>query len=64
MSLLDITDLTITYSTQDETVHAVNGVSFSIDEGVNYGDTLVPATSRRRSVNGRCLTLVTDRINE
>lgn len=37
MSLLDITDLTITYSTQDETVHAVNGVSFSIDEGVNYG---------------------------
>ncbi|MGN8218686.1 dipeptide ABC transporter ATP-binding protein [Halococcus morrhuae DSM 1307] len=37
MTLLDITDLTVTYSTDDETIHAVNGVSFTIDEGVNYG---------------------------
>jgi peptide/nickel transport system ATP-binding protein len=37
MSLLDITDLTVTYSTDSGTVHAVNDVSFSIDEGVNYG---------------------------
>ncbi|WP_256686279.1 dipeptide ABC transporter ATP-binding protein [Halococcus qingdaonensis] len=37
MTLLDITDLTVTYSADDETIHAVNGISFSIDEGVNYG---------------------------
>ncbi|MDB2246593.1 ATP-binding cassette domain-containing protein, partial [Halorubrum ezzemoulense] len=37
MSLLDITDLTVTYSTDSGTVHAVNDVSFSIDEGVNSG---------------------------
>jgi peptide/nickel transport system ATP-binding protein len=37
MSLLDVEDLKVTYSTQTGKVHAVNGVSFSIDEGVNYG---------------------------
>ena len=37
MTLLDINDLTITYETEDSTVHAVNDVSFSIDEGINYG---------------------------
>ncbi|MFC6823653.1 dipeptide ABC transporter ATP-binding protein [Halopelagius fulvigenes] len=37
MSLLDVTDLKVTYDTQDSSVHAVNGISFSIDEGVNYG---------------------------
>ncbi|WP_435078077.1 dipeptide ABC transporter ATP-binding protein [Halococcus sp. AFM35] len=37
MTLLDINDLTITYSAGDDTVHAVNDVSFSIEEGVNYG---------------------------
>ena len=37
MSLLEIEDLTATYGTDDGRVHAVNGVSFEIDEGVNYG---------------------------
>ena len=37
MSLLEIDDLTVTYRTDEESVHAVNGVSFAIDEGVNYG---------------------------
>ena len=40
MTLLDVQDLEVTYSThpeEDGNVHAVNGVSFSIDEGVNYG---------------------------
>ncbi|QLD88100.1 ABC transporter ATP-binding protein [Natronomonas salina] len=37
MTLLNIENLKVTYATDDETVHAVNDVSFSIDEGVNYG---------------------------
>ncbi|ELY56386.1 dipeptide ABC transporter ATP-binding protein [Natronococcus jeotgali] len=37
MTLLNVEDLKVTYATDDETVHAVNDVSFSIDEGVNYG---------------------------
>jgi peptide/nickel transport system ATP-binding protein len=37
MTLLDINDLTITYSTETDTIHAVNDVSFGIEEGVNYG---------------------------
>ena len=37
MSLLDVNDLKVTYGTQDGKVHAVNGVSFTIEEGVNYG---------------------------
>ncbi|AFK19553.1 ABC transporter ATP-binding protein [Haloferax mediterranei ATCC 33500] len=37
MTLLDITDLKVTYSTKNGKVHAVNDVSFSIGEGVNYG---------------------------
>ncbi|WP_132058772.1 dipeptide ABC transporter ATP-binding protein [Halorussus amylolyticus] len=37
MSLLEIDDLHVTYSTGDGSVHAINGVSFDIDEGVNYG---------------------------
>jgi len=37
MSLLTIDDLKVTYTTDDGDVHAVNDVSFSIDEGVNYG---------------------------
>jgi len=37
MTLLDIENLEITYSTPGKDVHAVNDVSFSIDEGENYG---------------------------
>ncbi|WP_408957082.1 dipeptide ABC transporter ATP-binding protein [Natrinema sp. 74] len=40
MSLLEVDDLKVTYSThpeEDGNVHAVNDVSFTIDEGVNYG---------------------------
>jgi peptide/nickel transport system ATP-binding protein len=37
MSLLEVEDLTVTYGTDDGRVHAVNGVSFTIDDGVNYG---------------------------
>ncbi|WP_226008072.1 ABC transporter ATP-binding protein [Natrinema salinisoli] len=37
MTLLNVEDLKVTYATDDETIHAVNDVSFSIDEGVNYG---------------------------
>ncbi|WP_135304242.1 dipeptide ABC transporter ATP-binding protein [Haloarcula amylovorans] len=37
MTLLEVENLEVTYATEDETVHAVNDVSFSIDEGVNYG---------------------------
>ncbi|MGB9932108.1 dipeptide ABC transporter ATP-binding protein [Haloarcula amylolytica] len=37
MTLLNVEDLKVTYSTEGGKVHAVNDVSFSIDEGVNYG---------------------------
>lgn len=37
MSLLEVEDLTVTYGTDDEPLHAVNGVSFTIDDGDNYG---------------------------
>jgi len=37
MTLLDVENLKVTYTTEDDTVHAVNDVSFSIDEGINYG---------------------------
>ena len=37
MSLLEVNDLKVQYETDDEPVHAVNGVSFNVDEGVNYG---------------------------
>ncbi|RAW44565.1 ABC transporter ATP-binding protein [Halorubrum sp. 48-1-W] len=37
MSLLEIDDLTITYDTGDGSVHAVNGVSFDVEAGENYG---------------------------
>ncbi|WP_435101087.1 dipeptide ABC transporter ATP-binding protein [Halarchaeum sp. P4] len=37
MSLLEVDDLTVTYGTDDVRVHAVNGVSFEIEKGVNYG---------------------------
>ncbi|EMA72665.1 dipeptide ABC transporter ATP-binding protein [Halorubrum distributum] len=37
MTLLNVEDLKVTYATEDDTVHAVNDVSFSIDEGINYG---------------------------
>ncbi|UPM42341.1 dipeptide ABC transporter ATP-binding protein [Halocatena salina] len=35
--LLEVDDLHVRYSTTDEDVYAVNGVSFSIDTGINYG---------------------------
>ena len=37
MSLLEINDVKITYRMPGNDVHAVNDVSFSIDEGDNYG---------------------------
>ncbi|MFC6784506.1 dipeptide ABC transporter ATP-binding protein [Halobaculum halobium] len=37
MSLLEVDDVKITYRLPDSQVHAVNNVSFSIDEGDNYG---------------------------
>ncbi|WP_435185671.1 dipeptide ABC transporter ATP-binding protein [Halobellus sp. EA9] len=37
MSLLEVDNLTVTYGTEEGRVHAVNGISFNIDEGINYG---------------------------
>ena len=37
MSLLEVDDVKITYQMPGDDVHAVNNVSFSIDEGDNYG---------------------------
>lgn len=37
MNLLEIEDLQITYQTSESDVHAVNGVSFEIAAGSNYG---------------------------
>jgi peptide/nickel transport system ATP-binding protein len=37
MTLLDVNDLKVTYSTADRTIHAVNDVSFSVGERANYG---------------------------
>ncbi|WP_158059626.1 dipeptide ABC transporter ATP-binding protein [Halorussus halophilus] len=37
MTLLEVDDLHVTYSTGEDNVHAVNGISFTIEEGVNYG---------------------------
>ena len=36
MTLLDVDDLTVRYDTRDGSLHSVNGVSFTIDDGVNY----------------------------
>ncbi len=36
MTLLDVDDLVVRYDTQEGLLHSVNGVSFSIDDGVNY----------------------------
>ncbi len=36
MTLLDIDDLVVRYDTGDGPVHSVNGVSFTIENGVNY----------------------------
>ena len=58
MSLLDITDLTVTYSTDSGTVHAVNDVSFSIDEGVNYG--LAGESGSGKSVTARSILGLVD----
>lgn len=37
MTLLNVNDLKVTYETNDGKVHAVNDVSFSIEDGSNYG---------------------------
>ncbi|WP_424004672.1 dipeptide ABC transporter ATP-binding protein [Haloarcula salina] len=36
MTLLDVDDLTVRYNVRDGPLHSVNGVSFTIDDGVNY----------------------------
>ncbi|GCF16191.1 oligopeptide ABC transporter ATP-binding protein OppF [Haloarcula mannanilytica] len=36
MTLLDVDDLVVRYDTKDEQLHSVNGVSFTIEDGVNY----------------------------
>ncbi|MCD8359097.1 MAG: ATP-binding cassette domain-containing protein, partial [Oscillospiraceae bacterium] len=35
--LLSVRDLTVNYETKDETVHAVNGVSFDLNYGESIG---------------------------
>lgn len=37
MSVLEVSDLKITYETPERKIHAVNGVSFSVDTQANYG---------------------------
>ena len=37
MSLLEIKDLSIQYVTDENTISAVNGVSFSLEEGTTLG---------------------------
>jgi peptide/nickel transport system ATP-binding protein len=34
---LSVTDLEVTYSTPDGPVHAINDVSFRVNDGINYG---------------------------
>ncbi|WP_135366585.1 dipeptide ABC transporter ATP-binding protein [Halosimplex halophilum] len=36
MTLLDVEDLVVRYDTRDGPIHSVNGVSFAIEDGVNY----------------------------
>ncbi|WP_435065183.1 dipeptide ABC transporter ATP-binding protein [Halobaculum sp. EA56] len=36
MTLLDVDDLAVRYDTREGPLHSVNGVSFGIDDGVNY----------------------------
>ncbi|OYR47282.1 ABC transporter ATP-binding protein [Halorubrum sp. Eb13] len=36
MTLLSVDDLTVRYDARDGPLHSVNGVSFAIDDGVNY----------------------------
>ena len=37
MKLLDVKDLTVEYVTDKETVYAVNGISFEMEEGETIG---------------------------
>jgi len=37
MTLLNVEDLVVRYDTQEGTLYSVNGVSFTIEDGVNYG---------------------------
>ncbi|SDN14376.1 peptide/nickel transport system ATP-binding protein [Halogranum gelatinilyticum] len=37
MTLLNVDDMKVTYETADSKVHAVNGVSFDVEHGSNYG---------------------------
>ncbi|GAA0203108.1 dipeptide ABC transporter ATP-binding protein [Halobaculum roseum] len=36
MTLLDVDDLAVRYDTREGPLHSVNGISFSIDDGINY----------------------------
>ncbi|HMS73373.1 MAG TPA: ATP-binding cassette domain-containing protein, partial [Baekduia sp.] len=37
MALLEVTDLTVSFDTEDGVVHAVDGVSYKVDAGEAFG---------------------------
>ncbi|RLM59873.1 ABC transporter ATP-binding protein [Halobellus sp. Atlit-31R] len=55
MALIDVEDLVVRYDTEDGPLHSVNGVSFSIADGVNYafsGESASGKTTTAKAILG------------
>jgi peptide/nickel transport system ATP-binding protein len=56
MTLLDVEELVVRYDTREGTLYSVNGVSFRIEDGVNYalsGESASGKTTIAKAILGR-----------
>jgi ABC-type oligopeptide transport system ATPase subunit len=58
MTLLEVNDLSIRYDVDDQSVHAVDGVTFSMDRGETYG--LVGESGCGKTTLGKSLVHLLD----